>query len=242
LIDSIYGGLSFVEKYNVLVCDDDKAIADALEIYLKQENYGVVKAYSGVQALKALEEQKIHLILMDVMMPELDGLSAIIKIREEKNIPIIILSAKSEDTDKIVGLNFGADDYVTKPFNPLELMARVKSQIRRYTSLGSIAEKSSVIRTGGLELDMDAKEVRVDGEPVKLTATEYGILLFLMKNMGRVFSINQIYENVWNEPSFSAENTVSVHIRRIREKIEINPKEPKYLKVVWGIGYKIEKY
>ena len=231
-----------MEKYNVLVCDDDKAIADALEIYLKQENYGVVKAYSGVQALKALEEQKIHLILMDVMMPELDGLSAIIKIREEKNIPIIILSAKSEDTDKIVGLNFGADDYVTKPFNPLELMARVKSQIRRYTSLGSIAEKSSVIRTGGLELDMDAKEVRVDGEPVKLTATEYGILLFLMKNMGRVFSINQIYENVWNEPSFSAENTVSVHIRRIREKIEINPKEPKYLKVVWGIGYKIEKY
>ena len=231
-----------MDKLNVLVCDDDKAIVDALEIYLKQENYGVVKAYDGIQALKALSEQKIHLVLLDVMMPELDGLSATIKIREEQNIPIIILSAKSEDTDKITGLNFGADDYVTKPFNPLELMARVKSQMRRYTALGSMAQKSSVLKTGSLELELEAKELSVDGEIVRLTATEYGILLFLMKNMGHVFSIDQIYENVWNEPSYSAENTVAVHIRRIREKIEINPKEPKYLKVVWGIGYKIEKY
>lgn len=231
-----------MDKLNVLVCDDDKAIVDALEIYLKQENYGVVKAYNGVQALKALSEHKIHLILLDVMMPEMDGLSATIKIREEQNIPIIILSAKSEDTDKITGLNFGADDYVTKPFNPLELMARVKSQMRRYTALGSMIHKSNVLRTGSLELDEEAKELRVDGEVIRLTATEYGILLFLMRNMGHVFSIEQIYENVWNEQSYSVENTVAVHIRRIREKIEINPKEPKYLKVVWGIGYKIEKY
>lgn len=231
-----------MDKLNVLVCDDDKAIVDALEIYLKQENYGVVKAYNGIQALKALSEQIIHLILLDVMMPELDGLSATIKIREKRNIPIIILSAKSEDTDKITGLNFGADDYVTKPFNPLELMARVKSQMRRYTALGSMTQKSSVLKTANLELDEEAKELSVDGETIRLTATEYGILLFLMKNMGHVFSIDQIYENVWNEPSYSAENTVAVHIRRIREKIEINPKEPKYLKVVWGIGYKIEKY
>jgi DNA-binding response OmpR family regulator len=231
-----------MDKLNVLVCDDDKAIVDALEIYLKQENYGVIKAYNGVQALKALSEHKIHLILLDVMMPEMDGLSATIKIREEQNIPIIILSAKSEDTDKIAGLNFGADDYVTKPFNPLELMARVKSQMRRYTALGSMISGNNVLKTGSLELDTEAKELRVDGEIIRLTATEYGILLFLMKNMGHVFSIDQIYEKVWNEPSYSAENTVAVHIRRIREKIEINPKEPKYLKVVWGIGYKIEKY
>ncbi|MGI6226297.1 MAG: response regulator transcription factor [Peptococcales bacterium] len=231
-----------MEKFNILVCDDDKAIVDALEIFLKQENYNVVKAYTGKEALKALTEHKIHLVLLDVMMPELDGLATTIKIREELNIPIIILSAKSEDTDKITGLNFGADDYVTKPFNPLELMARVKSQLRRFTSLGSMPEKSSILKTGGLELDSEAKELRVDGEAVKLTATEYGIMLFLMKNMGRVYSTDQIYEHVWNELPCAAENTVSVHIRRIREKIEINPKEPKYLKVVWGIGYKIEKY
>jgi len=231
-----------MDKLNVLVCDDDKSIVDALEIYLKQENYGVVKAYNGIQALEALTEHKIHLMLLDVMMPELDGLSATIKIREEQNIPIIILSAKSEDTDKIAGLNFGADDYVTKPFNPLELMARVKSQMRRYTALGSMISGSNVLKTGSLELDEEAKELRVDGEVIRLTATEYGIMLFLMKNMGHVFSIDQIYEKVWNEPSYSAENTVAVHIRRIREKIELNPKEPKYLKVVWGIGYKIEKY
>jgi len=230
-----------MEKLNVLVCDDDAAIVDALEIYLKQENYGVIKAYTGMQALNALSEQQIHLVLLDIMMPELDGLSTTIKIREELNIPIIILSAKSEDTDKITGLNFGADDYVTKPFNPLELMARVKSQMRRYTALGCLVSPSGILKTGTLELDPEAKELRVDGEAIKLTATEYGIILFLMKNMGHVFSINQIYEQVWNEPSYSAENTVPVHIRRIREKIEINPKEPKYLKVVWGIGYKIEK-
>jgi DNA-binding response OmpR family regulator len=216
-----------MDKLNVLVCDDDRAIVDALEIYLKQENYGVVKAYNGLQAIKALSEQDIHLVLMDVMMPELDGLAATIRIREEKNIPIIILSAKSEDTDKITGLNFGADDYVTKPFNPLELMARIRSQMRRYTALGSMVQKSSILKTGGLELDEEAKEVRMDGELVKLTATEYGIMLFLMKNIGRVFSIDQIYENVWEEPCYSAENTVAVHIRRIREKIEISPKEPK---------------
>jgi DNA-binding response OmpR family regulator len=231
-----------MEALNVLVCDDDVSIVNALEIYLKQENYGVVKAYNGKQTLNALSQQKIHLILLDIMMPELDGLATTLKIREEQNIPIIILSAKSEDTDKIIGLNFGADDYVTKPFNPLELMARVKSQMRRYTTLGSMVNQSNILKTGHLELDPEAKEVRVDGEVVKLTATEYGIMLFLMRNMGHIFSIGEIYEKVWNEPSFSAENTVSVHIRRIREKIEINPKEPKYLKVVWGIGYRIEKY
>lgn len=231
-----------MDKFNILVCDDDKAIVDALEIYLKQENYSVIKAYTGKQALKALEQEKIHLVIMDVMMPELDGLTATVKIREELNIPIIMLSAKSEDTDKIIGLNFGADDYVTKPFNPLELIARVKSQLRRYTLLGGAEEKKGVLKTGGLELDEEAKELRIDGEIVKLTATEYGIVLFLMQNMGKVFSIDQIYENVWKEPSYSSENTVAVHIRRIREKIEINPKEPKYLKVVWGIGYKMEKY
>jgi len=231
-----------MDRLNVLVCDDDRAIVDALEIYLKQEGYGVVKAYTGKQALNALSEHEIHLVLLDIMMPELDGLTATIKIREERNIPIIILSAKSEDTDKITGLNFGADDYVTKPFNPLELMARIRSQMRRYTKLGSMEQRSGILKTGGLELDEEAREVRVDGELIRLTATEYGIIHFLMKNVGRVFSIDQIYENVWQEPSYSAENTVAVHIRRIREKIEINPREPKYLKVVWGVGYKIEKY
>lgn len=227
--------------FNILVCDDDKAIVDAIEIYLLQEKYNVIKAYDGLEALKAVEENEVHLILMDVMMPKMDGLKAVIKIREKQNIPIIMLSAKSEDTDKILGLNFGADDYITKPFNPLELIARVKSQLRRYTSLGSIAEKVSTIKIGNIELDRDAKEVRVNGEPIKLTATEYGILQLLMENAGKIFSIDEIYEKVWNEMSFAPENTVSVHIRRIREKIEANPKEPRYLKVVWGIGYKIEK-
>lgn len=226
---------------NVLVCDDEEAIVNALEIYLKQENYGVIKAYNGTQALKALKENNIHLIILDIMMPKLDGLAATLKIRETENIPIILLSAKSEDTDKIIGLNFGADDYITKPFNPLELLARVKSQMRRYTALGSIAQKTNTIKNGSLELDLDTKELRLDGEIVKLTATEYGIMKLLMENMGKVFSIDQIYEHVWNEPSFAPENTVAVHIRRIREKIEFNSKEPKYLKVVWGIGYKIEK-
>ena len=227
--------------YTILVCDDDKAIVDAIEIYLRQEQYQVLKAYDGMEALKLLEENEVHLILMDVMMPKLDGLKATIKIREKRNIPIIMLSAKSEDMDKILGLNFGADDYITKAFNPLELMARVKSQLRRFTSLGSMAEQANVIKIGDLELDKDAKVVRVSGEAVKLTATEYGILQLLMENAGKVFSIDEIYEKVWNELSFAPENTVSVHIRRIREKIEINPKEPRYLKVVWGIGYKIEK-
>lgn len=231
-----------MDKFNILVCDDDKAIVDALEIYLKSENYGVIKAYDGAQALKALSDENIHLVILDIMMPGLDGLKATLKIREDFNIPIIILSAKSEDTDKITGLNFGADDYVTKPFNPLELMARVKSQLRRYTALGSMEDKDSVIKTGSLELDTEAKEFRVDGKIVKFTATEYKIMVFLMKNMGHIFSTDQIYEHVWNEPPCSAENIVPVHIRRIREKIEINPRDPKYLKVVWGIGYKIEKY
>ena len=228
--------------YTILVCDDDKAIVDAIEIYLTQEKYHVLKAYDGLEALKVLEENEVHLILMDVMMPKMDGLKATMKIREKRNIPIIILSAKSEDMDKILGLNFGADDYITKPFNPLELVARVKSQLRRFTSLGSMTEQGNVIKIGDLELDKDAKVVRVSGEAVKLTATEYGILQRLMENAGKVFSIDEIYVKVWNELSFATENTVSVHIRRIREKIEINPKEPRYLKVVWGIGYKIEKY
>ena len=227
--------------YNVLVCDDDKAILDSLEIYLNLEGYNVFKAENGRQALKTAEENDLQCIILDIMMPDLDGLNATLKLRESKNIPIILLSAKSEDTDKITGLSFGADDYVTKPFNPLELMARVKSQIRRYVSLGSMEKKDSLIVTGGLALDLDSKEITLDGEKVKLTATEYGILEYLMKNIGRVLSTNQIYEAVWKEPSFQTEKTVTVHIRRIREKIEINPKEPKYLKVVWGIGYKIEK-
>lgn len=230
-----------MEEFNILVCDDDHSIVDAIEIYLKQEGYRVIKAYNGLEALKALEENEIHLIILDIMMPQLDGLQATVKIREICNIPILMLSAKSEDTDKVLGLNFGADDYITKPFNPLELLARVKSMMRRYTSLGSIAEKNNVIRIGDVELDKDAKEVRVNGKLVKMTATECGILQLLMENAGKVFSIDEIYERVWNESSFSPENTVSVHIRRIREKIEINPKEPRYLKVVWGIGYKIEK-
>lgn len=230
-----------MEEFNILVCDDDHSIVDAIEIYLKQEGYRVIKAYNGLEALKALEENEIHLIILDIMMPQLDGLQATVKIREICNIPILMLSAKSEDTDKVLGLNFGADDYITKPFNPLELLARVKSMMRRYTSLSSIAEKNNVIRIGDVELDKDAKEVRVNGKLVKMTATEYGILQLLMENAGKVFSIDEIYERVWNESSFSPENAVSVHIRRIREKIEINPKEPRYLKVVWGIGYKIEK-
>ena len=229
------------QQLNILVCDDDKEIAGAIEIYLRNEGYHVFKAFDGFQALETARRENLHLIIMDVMMPHMDGVQATMKIREEKNIPIIMLSAKSEDYDKIIGLNVGADDYVTKPFNPLELMARVKSLMRRYTALGSIAEKNNIIRIGGIELDKDAKEVRVEGEKIKLTATEYGILQLLMENAGKVFSIDEIYEKVWNEASFAPENTVSVHIRRIREKIEINPKEPRYLKVVWGIGYKIEK-
>lgn len=227
---------------NILVCDDDHAIVDAIEIYLSQEGYTVLKAYDGLEAIRVLEEQEVHLLLIDIMMPHLDGIRATMKIRETSSIPIIFLSAKSEDVDKILGLNIGADDYITKPFNPLELTARVKSQLRRYTRLGAIAEtKSSVFRVGGLTVDDERKEVTVDGEPVRLTPIEYRILLLLIQNPGRVFSISQIYERIWNEEALGGDNTVAVHIRHIREKIEINPKEPRYLKVVWGVGYKIEK-
>lgn len=232
-----------MKMYNILVCDDDKAIVEAIEIYLSQEGYHILKAYDGEQALKILETEEVHLLVLDVMMPRLDGIRATLKIREKHSIPIIILSAKSEDVDKILGLNVGADDYVTKSFNPLELVARVKSQLRRYTQLGGTAKKESehVYEVGGLQINDDLKEVTVDGEKVKLTPIEYNILLLLMKNQGRVFSINQIYESIWNEEAIGADNTVAVHIRHIREKIEINPKDPRYLKVVWGVGYKIEK-
>ena len=227
----------------ILVCDDDKAIVDAIEIYLSQEGYEIKKAYDGAEAIQMLEEEPFDLLVMDVMMPKLDGIRATLKIREKNNMPIIILSAKSEDADKILGLNVGADDYVTKPFNPLELVARVKSQLRRYTRLGAAipVENAHIYETGGLSINDDLKEVRVDGDVVKLTPIEYNILLLLMKNQGRVFSINQIYENIWNEEAVAADNTVAVHIRHIREKIEINPREPRYLKVVWGLGYKVEK-
>ena len=222
--------------YNVLVCDDDREIVEAIEIYLSQEGYKVLKAYDGEEALKVLDREKVDLLIIDVMMPKLDGIRATLKIREKKNMPIIILSAKSEDADKILGLNVGADDYMTKPFNPLELTARVKSQLRRYTQLGSTIDKSNqaVYAVGGLSIDDD-------GEPVRLTPIEYNILLLLVKNQGKVFSIDQIYESIWNEDAIGVDNTVAVHIRHIREKIEINPKEPRYLKVVWGVVYKIEK-
>lgn len=229
--------------FRILVCDDDKEIVEAIEIYLTQEGYEVLKAYDGVQALEKLKSEKVDLLVIDVMMPRLDGVRATLKIRENNPLPIIILSAKSEDADKILGLNVGADDYVTKPFNPLELVARVKSQLRRYTQLGSSAKvtEEKIFSTGGLSINDDLKKVTVDGERVKLTPTEYDILLFLVKNQGRVFSIQQIYEHIWNETAFGVDNTVAVHIRHIREKIEINPKEPRYLKVVWGVGYKVEK-
>lgn len=230
--------------FKILVCDDDKEIVEAIEIYLSQEGYQILKAYDGMEALKVLQKEEVDLLIIDVMMPRLDGIRATLKIREENSIPIIILSAKSEDADKILGLNVGADDYVTKPFNPLELVARVKSQLRRYTQLGSTVqqEKAAIFSAGGLSIDDELKEVTVDGEPVKLTPIEYNILLLLVKNQGRVFSIGQIYESIWNEEAIGADNTVAVHIRHIREKIEINPKEPRYLKVVWGVGYKIEKF
>ena len=226
----------------ILVCDDDKEIVEAIEIYLTQEGHHILKAYDGEQAIRVLQNHPVDLLIIDVMMPKLDGIRTTLKIREENALPIIILSAKSEDADKILGLNVGADDYVTKPFNPLELVARVKSQLRRYTQLGAMTEKKeNIYETGGLMIDDDRKEVTVDGESVKLTPIEYRILLFLVQNQGRVFSINQIYENIWNEEAIAADNTVAVHIRHIREKIEINPKEPRYLKVVWGLGYKVEK-
>lgn len=229
--------------FNILVCDDDKEIVDAIDIYLSQEGYHILKAYDGLQAIEIMKKEEVHLILLDIMMPNLDGIRATRKIRETSSVPIIMLSAKSEDVDKILGLNIGADDYITKPFNPLELIARVKSQLRRYTQLGNLAteEKEAVYVCGGLVVNDDLKTVTVDGEPVKLTPIEYNILVLLIKNQGKVFSIEQIYENIWNEEAIGADNTVAVHIRHIREKIEINPREPRYLKVVLGIGYKIEK-
>ena len=227
--------------YRILVCDDERDIVSALRIYLTAEGYEVLEAYNGSEMLRLAATQEVHLILLDVMMPGMDGLSAMAELRRTSNVPVILLTAKSEDTDKVLGLNLGADDYVTKPFNPLELVARVKSQIRRYVNLGSMVATPTRLVTGGLVLDTDAKSLSVDGEGVKVTPIEYKIMEYLMTNMGRVLSSSQIYEAVWNEPSFTSEKTVTVHIRNIREKIEINPKEPKYIKVVYGLGYKCEK-
>lgn len=228
---------------NILVCDDDKQIVEAIDIYLTGEGFHVLKAYDGYEALDIIEQTPVDLMICDVMMPGLDGIRTTLKIRETSSIPIIILSAKSEDNDKILGLNIGADDYITKPFNPLELVARVKSQLRRYTQLGNISGVASehLFKCGGLVINDDNKEVFVDGESIRLTPIEYNILLLLVKNAGKVFSIDEIYEQIWNEEAIGADNTVAVHIRHIREKIEINPREPRYLKVVWGVGYKIEK-
>lgn len=232
-----------MEKQRVLVVDDDREIVNAIAINLQNEGYEVLKAYDGLQALDMISAQRVHLIILDVMMPKLDGLSAMLKIRVEKNIPIIILSAKSEDMDKVLGLSMGADDYVTKPFNRLELMARVKSQLRRYLSLGDVNVQSrpNLLQSGGLCFDPESHTLMLDGELVKLTAKETKIMELLMRSPGRIFPAEEIYERVWGETAYGVENTVMVHIRRIREKIEINPREPKYLKVVWGIGYKIEK-
>ena len=228
--------------HTILICDDDKDIVSALKIYLTSEGYNTVEAYNGEEAIAAVREKNIDLILMDVMMPRLDGIRATAKLREEGNVPIILLTAKSEDSDKVLGLNVGADDYITKPFNPIEVIARVKSQLRRYTTLGGKAQtEGSVMRNGALLLDDDAKQVTVDGEGVALTPIEYNILRLLMKNPGRVYSTAQIYEMVWNDPAVGSENTVAVHIRHLREKIEIDPANPRYIKVVWGLGYKMEK-
>ncbi|WP_194611239.1 response regulator transcription factor [Clostridium vitabionis] len=227
----------------ILVCDDDHEIVDAIEIYLTGEGYRVLKAYDGQEALELMKNNEVNLLILDVMMPGLDGIRTTMKVRETSSVPIIILSAKSEDADKILGLNIGADDYITKPFNPLELVARVKSQLRRYTQLGNMEARDSahIFTCGGLEINDENKEVFVDGKPVKLTPIEYNILLLLVRNAGKVFSIDEIYRKIWNEQPIDADNTVAVHIRHIREKIEINPREPRYLKVVWGVGYKIEK-
>ena len=226
----------------ILVCDDDKEIVEAISIYLKQEGYDIVPAYNGKEALKVMQEKEIHLVILDIMMPELDGIHALLKLREKSSIPVILLSAKSEDVDKILGLNVGADDYVTKPFNPLELVARVKSQLRRYTQLGGMEpENDAVLVNGAITMDREQKQVTVDGELVKLTPTEFKILQLLMENVGTVFSSAQIYERIWEEDAYATDNIVSVHIRRIREKIEIDPKNPDYIKVMWGVGYRMEK-
>ncbi|MDV4149456.1 response regulator transcription factor [Clostridium sp. AL.422] len=228
-------------KYKVLVVDDEKEITDAIEIYLKNENIDVIKAYDGIEALNIIKKEDIHLVIMDLMMPKMDGMRTTMNIREDKNIPIIILSAKSQDTDKILGLNIGADDYITKPFNPLELIARVKSQLRRYVDLGNYPkEENDILVYGIIKLDRNKKLLEVDGKEVKITKTEYGILDLLLSSPGRVFSSKEIYGIVWNEPCFNAD-TVMVHVRRIREKIEVDPKKPRYIKVVWGVGYKFEK-
>lgn len=228
-------------QFTVLVTDDDQDIRDGIEIYLKNEGYRVLKAADGLEALQLIEENEVHVIVLDIMMPKMDGISATFKIREQKNIPIIMLSAKAEDSDKIHGLSVGADDYVTKPFHPMELVARVKSQLRRYTKLGNYQGQQQVIEIDGLMLNKEAKDLSVEGESVKLTPIEFKITELLMTNAGRVFSIHEIYERVWNEPAYNAENIVAVHIRKIREKIETDPKNPRYLKVVWGVGYKIDK-
>lgn len=229
-------------RYTILVCDDDKLIVNSIALHLQKESYNIIKAYNGVEALEVVNNTEIHLIIMDIMMPVLDGLSAVLRIRQDKNIPIIMLSAKSEETDKIAGLNFGADDYITKPFSSFELLARVKSHLRRYTKLGAMDKGASSLVTGGLYMDVNMNTVYVDGELVRLTPTEFKILKYLMTNMGQVLSMNQIYSNVWQDDTpYAPENTVAVHIRRLREKIEINPKEPKYIKVVWGSGYLVEK-
>ena len=227
----------------ILVCDDDREIVEAISIYLSGEGYEILKAYDGTEALEIMEKTPVDLLIVDVMMPGLDGIRTTLKIRETSSIPIIILSAKSEDNDKILGLNIGADDYLTKPFNPLELVARVKSQLRRYTELGNMDTRhnSHLFSVGDLHINDETKEVTVSGNPVKLTPIEYNILLLLVRNAGKVFSIDEIYEKIWNEEAIGADNTVAVHIRHIREKIEINPREPRYLKVVWGVGYKVEK-
>ena len=231
-----------MNAYHILIVEDDKEIREGIEIYLKNQGYIVYQAADGIEGLAQIEKEEIHLAIVDVMMPRMDGISMTIKLREKHDFPVIFLSAKSEEVDKIMGLNMGADDYVTKPFNPLELLARVKSNLRRYTTLGNLnTENNALFQVGGLCINDDTKEVTVDGENVKLTPIEYNILLMLVKNCGRVFSIDQIYESIWNEEAIGADNTVAVHIRHIREKIEINPKEPRYIKVVWGVGYKIDK-
>ena len=237
----IYCPRRLKDMNRILICDDEKDIVSALKIYLTAEGFATEEAYSGRQALEILAKTEIDLVLMDIMMPDTDGLSATVKIRETSNVPVILLTAKSEDTDKILGLNLGADDYVTKPFNPVELIARVRSQLCRYTTLGGAVKKTDVYICGGIELDDKAKTVTVDGEPVSLTPTEYDILRLFMQHPGEVISPKEIYRKVWNDAPFGAESTVAVHIRHLREKIEINPAEPRYLKVVWAQGYKIER-
>lgn len=227
--------------YNILVCDDEKDFVSALKIYLTADGYQIYEAYNGKQAIEVLREQQIHLVLMDIMMPEMDGITAMVKIRETSNVPVILLTAKSEDMDKVLGLTVGADDYITKPFNPVELQARVKSQLRRYMQLGGGEIRKDVLTIGGIELDDCTKEVQLDGEKISLTRTEYDILKLLMEHPGKVYSPNEIYELVWKDNPYGTENTVAVHIRHLREKVEYNPAEPRYLKVVWGRGYKMEQ-